>query len=325
MAGTSDRFSVGVTLPADTALETGAVIHNEATVSADNVSDSATDPSDVIVEIPRVVHVGTSKSFSNPSAIAGDPNATTTIELGAVNQSSNSAQVDSMVIEDSTAATWKYLDFASATVTQYPAGAVQAQLFLCPSANPPCDSETDYVAGGTGTPPGPSTLALPGGVPAGDVVGVSVVFTAANGGAIENVANGGTAAVEIGTHLRGTVRSTGQDITAIPTTTTIDNVTTATVTDPDADPSSATDDATAQFQILPPTLNLDPSKSFFADGNGNYQTDGGEHAVIGENSGVSMVMNARTSRQSRSLRSSSRSRRTPPPTSSPSSTRTRSG
>ena len=48
----------------------------------------------------------------------------------------------------------------------------------------------------------------------------------------------------------------------------------------------------AQYQILPPTLNLTTSKSFFADENGNYQTDSGEHAVIGENSGVSMLINA---------------------------------
>ena len=52
------------------------------------------------------------------------------------------------------------------------------------------------------------------------------------------------------------------------------------------------DDATAEYQILPPTLEITPTKSFFADGNGNYQTDAGEHAVIGEGSGVSMVINA---------------------------------
>src|SRR5262249_36128890 len=100
VAGTSDTFTVTVTFPADTPLETGTGITNEATISAANVADSATDPSDVVVDIPRVVDVATSKTFSTPSAIAGDPTATTTIHLGADNQSSNSAQVTQMVIED---------------------------------------------------------------------------------------------------------------------------------------------------------------------------------------------------------------------------------
>ena len=39
IAGTSDNFRCRVTLPADTPLETGDVIANEATVSADNVAD----------------------------------------------------------------------------------------------------------------------------------------------------------------------------------------------------------------------------------------------------------------------------------------------
>jgi uncharacterized repeat protein (TIGR01451 family) len=293
IAGTSDNFTVGVTLPANTTLATGAVIHNEATISADNVDDSATDPSDVTVNIPRGVGVETAKSFTDQSAIAGDPNATTTIHISAENRSSSSAQVNRMTIEDSTAATFEYLDFVSATVTQYPAGANQAQLFVCPSASAPCDSDADFVAGGTGSPPGPSTLALPPSVPAGDVVAVRVVFTAPNGSIIQPVGNGGTAGIDINLHLRQTVRSTGQSIEQIPTTTVIDNTATTTVTDPGADPSTATDSATAQYQILPPTLGLDISKSFFADGNGNYQTDSGEHAVIGENSGVSMLLNAK--------------------------------
>jgi uncharacterized repeat protein (TIGR01451 family) len=293
VAGTSDSFSVGVTLPADTPLETGDVIHNEATISAGNVAQPATDPSDVIVDIPRVVAAGASKSFSDPSAIAGDPTATTTIHLGGVNQSSNSAEVTSMTIEDSTAATFEYLDFTSATVTQYPAGADQAQLYVCPEASAPCD-ESEWVAGGTGTPPGPSSLslpALPAPVPAGQVVGVRVVFTAADGSFIEN-GTGGTAAVDIGMDLRDTVRSTGQPIVEIPTTTTIDNQSTVTVTDPGADPTTATATASGEYQVLPPTLNIQPSKSFFADGNGNYSTDNGEHAVIGEGSGVSMNITA---------------------------------
>src|SRR5262249_24105871 len=72
----------------------------------------------------------------------------------------------------------------------------------------------------------------------------------------------------------------------------INNETSTTVTDPNADPTSASATAGAQYQILPPTLTIEPTKSFFADGNGNYQTDAGEHAVIGEDSGVSMVIDA---------------------------------
>lgn len=292
IAGTSDSYTVTVTLPQDTPLEDGTVIPNGATVSADNVEESATDPSPVVVDIPRVVDVGASKSFSDPSAIAGDPDARTTIELGADNLSSSSAEVTEMTIEDSTTQTWEYLDLVSVTVSQYPAGAEQAQLFVCPSANAPCDSDDDYVAGGTGAPPGPSTLALPGAVPAGDVVGVRVVFTDTDGSFIAPVAGGGTAGVEIETDLRDDVRSTGQPITEIPETTIIDNVATATATDPQAEPSTVSDDAGAEYQILPPTLILEPTKTFYPDENGNFQTDTGEHAVIGERSGVSMGIDA---------------------------------
>jgi uncharacterized repeat protein (TIGR01451 family) len=294
IAGTSDTCSVGVTLPADTTLEDGDVIENEATVSADNVAESATDPSNVIVEVPVTVDAGASKSFSDPSAIAGDTAATTTIQLGGQNLASNSATVNEMVIEESTPATWEYLNFTAATVTQYPAGAEQAQLFVCPAASAPCD-DSEWVAGGTGTPPGPSTLALPGSVPADQVVGVRIVFTATAPQFIENVANGGTAAVAIDTDLRDTVRSTDQPIVEIPTTTIVNNTASVTVTDPGGpgqDPQSDSASANAQYQILPPTLSLDISKSFIPDGNGNFSTDGGEHAVIGENSGASMIMDA---------------------------------
>ncbi len=93
IAGTSDNFTVRVTLPADTPLDDGDVIPNEATISADNVAAPATDPSNVIVDVPRIVGVQTTKGFTDPSAIAGDPNATTTMQLGSINQSSNSAAV----------------------------------------------------------------------------------------------------------------------------------------------------------------------------------------------------------------------------------------
>ncbi len=292
IAGTSDSCIIRVTLPADTPLEDGAVIANEATISADNVAESATDPSNVNVDVPRTVGVQTTKAFTDPSSIAGDPNATTTMQLGSSNQSSNSAEVTDLTIEDSTAATYDYLDVTAVTVTQYPADATQAQLLVCPQASAPCD-DSEWVAGGTGTPPGPSTLAFPGLVPAAQVVGVRVVFTATAPDIIENQANGGTAAVDVDMALRGTRRSDGLPITQIPSTTTIDNTATSTVNDPGATPTTATDDATAQYQILPPTLSITPTKSFFADTNGNYQTDPGEHAVIGEDSGVSMVINAR--------------------------------
>lgn len=289
-AGTSDSFTVSVTLPEDTTLVTDDVIPNQATISAGNVAQSATDPSNVIVNIPRIVGVSTTKAFSDQSAIAGDPDAVTTIELNADNLSSSSAEVTEMTIEDSTPDTFEYLDVTGITVTQYPAGADTATLFVCPEADAPC-SETEWVSAGTGTAPGPSTLTTAP-VPADEVVGVRVVFTAPAGGFIAPVADGGSAAIDIDMALRDTVRSTSQPIDGIPTTTTLDNVVTSTVDDPGADPATATDTDDAEFQILPPTLNLDPSKSFFADGDGNYQTDAGEHAVIGENSGVSMILNA---------------------------------
>jgi hypothetical protein len=68
--------------------------------------------------------------------------------------------------------TFEYLDFAAATVTEYPAGADRAQLFVCPAAAAPCDCD-DYVAGGFGSPSGPTTLAsarpAPGRMVAGEL------------------------------------------------------------------------------------------------------------------------------------------------------------
>lgn len=290
-AGTSDSFIVSVTLPADTTLEDGTEILNEATVSSldpDGNPTQATDPSDVVVSIPREVGVETSKTFTDPSAIGGDVGAPTTIQISSQNQSTSTTEVTEMVIEDTTADTFEYLDFTGATVTQFPEGADQAQLFLCPSANAPCDADDDFVAAGTATPPAPATLD-PAPVDPGDVVGVRIVFTDTDGSFI---ANDGTAAVDIDMALRETVRSTGDVIAEIPETTNIDNTATSTVTDPGADPTTATDDATAQFQILPPTLIIEPTKTFFPDENGNFSTNSGEHAVIGENSGVSMLIDA---------------------------------
>lgn len=258
-AGTSDPFTVHVTLPADTPLEDGAVIANEATISASNVAESATDASNVEVNIPRVVAVATTKSFSSPSAVAGDLGAGPAIQIGAENRSSSSARVTAMRLEDATPGTFEYLDFVTATVTGYPAGADQAQLFVCPSANAPCDSDDDYVPGGIGTPPAPTSLTLPGGISAADVVGVRVVFTDTNGSFIARVTQGGTATVAVATNLRGTIRSTGQPITAIPATITIVNSAKGTVTDPGASPASATGTADAQFRILPPPPPSPPS------------------------------------------------------------------
>lgn len=292
LAGTSDPFSVSVTLPADTPLPSGTEITNEATIAAANVAETATDPTVVTVDIPRVVDVSTTKSFSDPSAIAGDPDATTTIQLGADNLSTSSARVSELVVDDSTPDTWEYLDVVAVTVTQFPAGADQAQLFVCPEDDAPCTDDADWVAGGSAAPPGPASLAFPGSVPADQVVGVRVVFSSPLLGFIAPVADGGTAGVEVDAELRDTVRSTDEPIDEIPTTTDVDNVVSATVTDPGADPTTATATDDATFQILPPTLSLDTSKTFFADANGNHQTDPGEHAVIGEPSGVSMDITA---------------------------------
>lgn len=291
IAGTSDACNVTVRLPEDTPLEDGDVIANEATISASNVVDSATDPSNVFVEIPRVPGVQATKAFTDPSAIAGDPNATTTMQLGATKTSANSVEATELLIEDTTAATYEYLDVTAVRVTQYPTGAAQATLLVCPAPGP-CVTAGDWVSGGTATPPGPSTLALPDTVPAGNVVGVRVVFAADDGDFIENAAGGGTAGVEVDMSLRDTVRSTGQVLTEIPTTTTIDNTVVATLTDPEATPTSVAATDSAQYQILPPTLTIEPSKAFFPDENGNYTTNTGEHAVFGETSGVSMVLGA---------------------------------
>src|SRR5690606_31405675 len=143
--------------------------------------------STVEVLVPRTIDASTTKSFSDSSAIAGDPDATTTIELVGTDLSSANAEVDTMVIEDATPATWEHLDLTAVTVTALPAGASQAQLLVCPESAAPCDDD-GWVEGGTAGPPLPATLPLPPSVPADEVVGVRIVVTADDG---EVIAPGG--------------------------------------------------------------------------------------------------------------------------------------
>ena len=167
------------------------------------------------------------------------------------------------------------------------------------SSAPPASAPCDATRSGSLVAPAPRLVRrswrLPATVPAGDVVGVRVVFT-------------GTAG-RLDRHRRKRRHRRCRRRHRPPRHRPLDR--SAHRSDPDHDEHRQLRDdhrhrpggraavgdqppsVTRSTRSCPPTLSLEPTKSFFPDANGNFQTDPGEHAVIGENSGVSMNMTAR--------------------------------
>lgn len=283
-AGTSVNFDITVTVPEDTDLVTGDTIDNTAEVTAGNAPDDDST-TEVTVDVPRVVDPVTTKSWTDASAIAGS-GETSTIVLGATNASSTSAEVTELAVGDLSPATWEHLDLTGVEVSAFPTGADTAQLLVCTAAASACPPAA-LEPGGTATAPGPADLSLPAGVDPSAVTGVQVVFSNADGSPIPRDTQGG-GEVRIGTELRQTYRSTGEDMEPTEIIR-IDNCASVAAVDEEQG-SVAGDDACAPYQIYPSTLVLDPSKSFFPDTDGDFTQEAGEHAVIGENSGVSAVV-----------------------------------
>ncbi|MFC1407061.1 MULTISPECIES: DUF5979 domain-containing protein [Streptacidiphilus] len=274
-AGQSGSVEIGVRVPADAQIPDGTVLPNTATVDADN-ADSKSAESDVTVTVPRVVKPVATKSWTDGSAVAGSGEEST-LTLGIRNNSSSSADVTSLTIADNDPAVFEDFDFESATVTKFPAGADQAHLVVTTA-----DGTTH--TGATITAPG--TLPLPTGVAPGDVTGFEVVFTNSNGDPLPYDTDGGSVTVKL--KLRDTTRSDGQPLRPTDKIT-VNNCATPSAnekTDGDVDGTQAC----APYDILPDILVLDSTKDFFPDTNGDFTHQSSEHAVIGENSPVSALV-----------------------------------
>ncbi|MFE0464271.1 DUF5979 domain-containing protein, partial [Kitasatospora sp. NPDC058965] len=274
-AGQAGSVEIGMRLPADTRLTDGTVITNTTRVTADN-ADPARADNEVTVRIPRVVKPVATKSWADGSAVAGSGEEST-LTLGVRNNSSSSAEVTSLTIADTGGQTFESFDFESATVTAFPAGADRARLTVSTAGG-------STRTGAAITAPGP--LPLPVGVAPGDVVGFQVVFTNSNGDPLPHDTTGGSVTVEL--KLRDTTRSGGAPLR--PT----DKLTVTNCATPAAQDTVqgavTGEQACAPYDILPDTLVLNATKDFFPDTNGDYAHQSSEHAVVGENSPVSAVI-----------------------------------
>ncbi|HEY3686782.1 MAG TPA: DUF5979 domain-containing protein [Streptosporangiaceae bacterium] len=274
-AGQAGAVEIGMRVPADTQMKDGTVVPNTAEVAADN-ADSKRSSTDVTISIPRVVKPVATKTWDDGSAVAGSGEAST-ITLGVRNESSSSADVTRLSVSDTSAETFEYFDFTSASVTRFPDGADQARIVVT------------TADGTTHTGPvitAPGELPLPAGVDPADVVGFEVVFTNSKGDPLPYDATGGT--VQAGLKLRDTKRSDDSPIR--PT----DKVTVDNCATPSADEATEGtvkgDQACDTYDILPDILVLNGTKKYFPDTNGDFSQDTGEHAVLGENSPVSAMV-----------------------------------
>ncbi|KAA1380306.1 DUF5979 domain-containing protein [Aeromicrobium fastidiosum] len=270
-AGGTVNFEIGMRLPADTALLDGTEIANTADVTADNATPKD-DTNVVTVEVPRVVRPVATKTWTDGSAVAGLGEAST-VTLGVRNASSSSAKVTDLSIVDQTATTFEHFDLTGLELKRFPAGANRAVLSVKTGGG-----WVDAAAvSSTGA------LGLPSGVSASDVTAVRVVFTDVDGGVLPYDATGGS--VEMGLVLRDTTRS--DDAPMRPTTKIAVNNCAEPAAE-DADSGTVTGaDACHSYDILPDTLVLGSSKTYFADTDKDFTRENGEYAVIGRDSRVS--------------------------------------
>lgn len=283
--GATRAFDIGMRLPANTTMLDGAEITNRATTVADNAPEDF-DENVLPVSVPREVKPVATKTWADGSAIAGSGEQTT-VTLGVRNASSSSVSVAELRVTDVTPATYEHFDLTGVELLSFPAGADRAQLLVCTAAGSSCAAESDWTAGPVVSAIG--ALGLPGGVTAGAVTGVRVVFTDSSGDPLPYDATGGQ--VRLGLALRDTLRSSGDDLT--PTTKlTVSNCAVPGAVD-ETDTLTSGASVCAPFDVLPDTVLVHTQKSFFADTNGNFTRDTGEYAVVGEDSPVSATVSVR--------------------------------
>ena len=276
-------IDVGMRLSANTQLVDGSSVKNTAGVDADN-APAATDSVSTPVSVPSIITPVTTKSWSGGSAVAQSQEPST-VTLTTKNSSSTSAQVTSLTVQDAEAATFEDFDFTGATVSTFPKGADNAQLLVCDKPLSAC-TDGDYQPGPVLSSTGP--LALPAGVSPADVTGVRVRFSQSNGAVLPGPDTTGGGSVALGVTLRDTVRSTGDPLEPV-TTSTVRNCAATTAVDTVSGATTGAP-ACATYDILPNLVKLGTAKSFFPDTNHDYTQGSNEYAVLGQDSPVSALI-----------------------------------
>jgi len=236
-------------LPADWAYN-GDTVTNTATADWDNgpgdVPATIQDSADAVVTVETVIGVEASKSWL-PESQQFDPGVTSTITMGAQNQSNVGA--DSLVIQEPTSA----VDGATTLGTDNPFRIVDFQGFGATSLPPAATTVQvdvytyDEVAGTWSWQPGTpaATPALPAGTDPADVGGIRLTYA---GGTVDSDAAASTAFVVA---QRETDRN---DDSSLAGGDTVTNSITSTVNAPGG--ATESDVATAPYEIGPLTVDV---------------------------------------------------------------------
>lgn len=276
-AGSPASFEIGMRLPLDSELLDGDIVSNTAHGKGANFPD-VESTNDITVSVPKIITPVATKSWSDGSAVAGSGEAST-ITLGIRNESTSSAEVTELAVTDDGEATFEHFNFASAAVETYPKGADTATLRVKTAGG--------WVEAGTLTAAG--TFVLPAGVDPAAVSGTEVTFSNSAGETLPYDATGGK--VQLGMELRDTLRSTDEPLQPS-TKLTVDNCATPSAAEAAGEAVAGTP-ACVSYQILPDTVIVTGSKGFFADANGDWSHQNNEHAVWGDDSGVTATLDVK--------------------------------
>ena len=236
-AGDGYTVQVTMTVPAGLSPDFGAngvAVPNPASVSADD-ADTKTSSQNVTVTVPVTTNTAITDAWS-PTTAQFKVGAPSTVTL--TTQNTSNALATSLVLQDpsdptSSTSPFQDVDFASFGAMTLPAGADEVLVDA-------------YVAGawidGT-TPETPSTLALPGGVTAGEVEGLRFTFESSTGNATLT-AGGAAGSVVLDVTQRASTRTAG---TSLVLGTSVSNTASGTVNVPGQSPVSKT--ATATYTV----------------------------------------------------------------------------
>ncbi|UCR90266.1 DUF5979 domain-containing protein [Mycetocola spongiae] len=275
-AGSDETITVQVGIPSDTTLADGESFDNTAVITADGSTDTDTNP--VTVQVERIALPQATKSWSPTGSFIGhdDPS---TITLGVKNSSSATAEVDRLSVSDDSAETFDFFDVSSITLDSFPAGADRAVLRV--------KTATGWISGAAVSNTGALTIPPP--ATAADIIGVAVDFSNSAGEVLPVDPTGG--AVSFDVVLRDTHRTNGTPI-ASDQRQPVNNCAV-----PEAHEAELgviqRDPACVVHSVYPNSVTLEPSKQYFPDSNGNFSADAGEYAVVGVDSGVSAVIDAK--------------------------------
>ena len=287
-AGSNLAFDLAVTLRPDAPYLDGAEVLNTATVTAENAAESDSDDDLVTIEVPRIVDATATKQVEPPGVVTGT-GAEVTASLGVGNTSSTSADIGEISVTDTSVDFFDHFDLTGVSVTSFPAGADTAQLEVCTAAASGCPPAA-FESGPSAAGATPFPLGLPTGVDAAEVTGIRIVFSASSGDPLPHDAVGG--GVDATFSLRDALRSDPAEPIAPLENLDLDNCAVPAATDrlPAGPEVTEGDPACATVRVFPDVLVLTPEKRFFADGNGDFDRDADEYAVIDEGSGVTAIV-----------------------------------